>query len=172
VATKTVKKKAARAKSAKVVALKVPDFRSESEEADWWYANRDLVEDLLDKHGRRVGNGIDLEVELVKPPTKAISIRLAEPDIKRAKALAARKGVGYQTYIRSVLHEALHYSRQNRSWASSKWSSFARTLRSSCARVSIKHCRLSACSFETYRPAAFRPFFTKSIPKSQRCLME
>jgi predicted DNA binding CopG/RHH family protein len=29
------------------------------------------------------------------------------PDLKRAKALAARKGVGYQTYIRSVLHEAL-----------------------------------------------------------------
>jgi predicted DNA binding CopG/RHH family protein len=107
VATKTVKKKAARAKPAKVVALKVPDFRSESEEADWWYANRDLVEDLLDRHGRRVGNGIDLEVELVKPTTKAISIRLAEPDIKLAKALAARKGVGYQTYIRSVLHEAL-----------------------------------------------------------------
>src|SRR5258705_12490814 len=106
-ATKTVKKKPARANPAKVVALKVPDFRSESEEADWWYANRELVEDLLDKHGRRVGNGIDLEVELVKPTTKAISIRLAEPDIKRAKALAARKGVGYQTYIRSVLHEAL-----------------------------------------------------------------
>ena len=100
-ATKTLKKKAARAKPAK--AVKVP----ESEEADWWYAKRDLVEDLLDKYGRRVGNGIDLEVELVKPTTKAISIRLAEPDIKRAKALAASKGVGYQTYIRSVLHEAL-----------------------------------------------------------------
>jgi predicted DNA binding CopG/RHH family protein len=66
-----------------------------------------LGEDLLDKHGRRVGGGIDLEVELVKPATKAISIRLAEPDIKRARVLAARKGVGYQTYIRSVLHEAL-----------------------------------------------------------------
>jgi hypothetical protein len=107
VASKTVKKKAALAKPANVVGLKVPDFRSESEEADWWYAKRDLVEELLDRHGRRVGDGIDLEVELVKPTTKAISIRLAEPDLKRAKALAARQGVGYQTYIRSVLHEAL-----------------------------------------------------------------
>ena len=88
-------------------AVKVPDCRSESEEADWWYANRDLVEDLLDKHGRRVGHGIDLDVDLVKPTTKAISIRFAEPDIKQAKALAASKGVGYQTYIRSVLHEVL-----------------------------------------------------------------
>jgi len=107
VASKTVKTKVARRKPANVVALKVPDFRSESEEADWWYAKRDLVEDLLVKHGRRVGDSIDLEVELVKPATKAISIRLAEPDLKRAKALAAQKGVGYQTYIRSVLHEAL-----------------------------------------------------------------
>ena len=46
-------------------------------------------------------------MKLVKPATKAISIRLAEPDLKRAKQLAAAKGIGYQTFIRSVLHEAL-----------------------------------------------------------------
>ena len=106
-ATKTVKKKAVRVKPSKIIPLKVPDFQSESEEGDWWYVNRELVEDLLDKYGRRVGNNLEVEFELVRPPTKAISIRLAEPDIKQAKKLAARKGVGYQTYIRSVLHEAL-----------------------------------------------------------------
>jgi predicted DNA binding CopG/RHH family protein len=100
VATKTVKK------AARAIPVKVPKFKSESEEADWWYDNRGFVEDLLEKYGRRVGNGFEVEVEL-KPTTKLISIRLPEPDIERAKKLAARKGIGYQTYIRSVLHEAL-----------------------------------------------------------------
>ena len=99
-ATKTVKK------AARAIPVKAPRFKSESEEADWWYDNRGFVEDLLEKHGRRVGNGFEVEVEL-KPTTKLISIRLPEPDIERAKKLAARKGIGYQTYIRSVLHEAL-----------------------------------------------------------------
>lgn len=69
-ATKIVKK----AKRARAVPVKVPKFKSESEEADWWYENRDLVGDFLAKHGRRVGNNIEIEVEL-KPPTKMISIR-------------------------------------------------------------------------------------------------
>jgi predicted DNA binding CopG/RHH family protein len=98
-------KKVAR-KTPSVIPVKVPRFKSESEEADWWYANRGFVEDLLEKHGRRVGNGIELEVEL-KPTTKLISIRLPEVDIERAKKVAARKGIGYQTYLRSVVHEAL-----------------------------------------------------------------
>jgi hypothetical protein len=104
-------KSAQKAKAARAIPVKVPDFRSESEEADWWYANRELVGALLEKHGRNVGKPgktfIEVDVELIKPVTKAISIRMAEPDLKRAKELAARKGIGYQTYIRSILHEAL-----------------------------------------------------------------
>ena len=92
------------------IAVTVPRFKSEAAEADWWYENRALVEDLLAKHGRRVGNNLEVEVEL-KSATRLVSIRLPERDIERAKKLAARKGVGYQTYLRSVVHEVLEGSR-------------------------------------------------------------
>jgi predicted DNA binding CopG/RHH family protein len=89
----------------RAIAVNVPHFKSESEEADWWYRNRSLVEDLLAKHGRRVGRNLELEVEL--KPAKLISIRLPEADIARAKKVAMRKGLPYLTYLRSVIHEGL-----------------------------------------------------------------
>ncbi|MGH8245329.1 MAG: hypothetical protein ACREUU_02730 [Gammaproteobacteria bacterium] len=39
--------------------------------------------------------------------SKNITIRFALADIERARALAARKGIGYQTYIKILLKEAL-----------------------------------------------------------------
>ena len=36
-----------------------------------------------------------------------VSIRLPAADIAKAKTIAERKGVGYQTYIKMLLHEAL-----------------------------------------------------------------
>jgi predicted DNA binding CopG/RHH family protein len=87
------------------ISLMVPKFKSEAEEADWWYRNRNVVEELIEKHGRRVGR--NLEVEIALKPAKLISIRLPEADIERTKKLAARKGIRYQTYLRSLLHESL-----------------------------------------------------------------
>ena len=37
--------------------------------------------------------------------TKNINIRLSERDLQRIKALAAEKGLPYQTFIRSLLHQ-------------------------------------------------------------------
>ncbi len=42
-----------------------------------------------------------------KPLMRAISIRLAEPDIALAQDLAGKKGLPYQTYIKQLLHDAL-----------------------------------------------------------------
>jgi predicted DNA binding CopG/RHH family protein len=95
--------------------LTVPKFKSEAEEADWWYRNRNIVEDLIAKHGRRVGR--NLEVEIALKPAKLISIRLPEADIQRTKRLAARKAMPYQTYLRSLLHESL--AREERKQAKS-----------------------------------------------------
>jgi hypothetical protein len=45
---------------------------------------------------------------VLSPPTKQISIRLAVSDVQLARTLAQRKGVPkYQTYIKTLLHEAL-----------------------------------------------------------------
>jgi predicted DNA binding CopG/RHH family protein len=42
-----------------------------------------------------------------RPQTRQISIRLGAADLVTASRLAARKGLPYQTYIKSLLHEAL-----------------------------------------------------------------
>ncbi len=45
---------------------------------------------------------------VLSPPTKQVSIRLAVSDVQLARTLAQRKGVlKYQTYIKTLLHEAL-----------------------------------------------------------------
>lgn len=45
---------------------------------------------------------------VLSPPTKQVSIRIAISDLELARRLAHRKGVPkYQTYIKTLLHEAL-----------------------------------------------------------------
>jgi len=85
-----------RIKKAKPVGVDTPDFRSEAEEAEWWDRHQDLIADLLLKHGRRGA-----------VPTKNVSVRLPVTDIERARKPAAKRGVGYQTVIKTLLHEAL-----------------------------------------------------------------
>jgi predicted DNA binding CopG/RHH family protein len=85
-----------RAKKAKSVIVDTPEFRSEAEEAKWWDKHQDLIADLLMKHGRRGA-----------VPTKNVSVRLPVTDIQRARKLAEKRGVGYQTVIKTLLHEAL-----------------------------------------------------------------
>src|SRR6202034_328240 len=43
--------------------------------------------------------------------SRLLSIRLPEPDIALAQKLAQSKGLPYQTYIKSLLHEALEHER-------------------------------------------------------------
>jgi predicted DNA binding CopG/RHH family protein len=85
-----------KAKKAKSVAVDTPVFRSEAEEAEWWDRHQDLIADLLLKQGRRGA-----------VPTKSVSVRLPITDIERARKLAEKRGVGYQTVIKALLHEAL-----------------------------------------------------------------
>ena len=83
-------------KKATAVVIDAPEFRSETEEAQWWDRHQDLIADLLLKHGRRGA-----------VPTKNVSVRLPVTDIARARKLAGKRGVGYQTLIKTLLHEAL-----------------------------------------------------------------
>ena len=85
-----------KAKKAVPVVLETPVFRSEAEEAKWWDRQQELIADLLLKHGRRGA-----------VPTKNVSVRLPVTDIERARKLAGKRGVGYQTLIKTLLHEAL-----------------------------------------------------------------
>jgi predicted DNA binding CopG/RHH family protein len=44
---------------------------------------------------------------MYRPVLQPISIRLAAPDIAAAQTLARKKGIPYQTYIKTLLHDAL-----------------------------------------------------------------
>jgi predicted DNA binding CopG/RHH family protein len=85
--------------------LKVPVFANESEEADWWFENREKLADDFEKAAAegRLGYGTAKQ-RGVTPPT---AIQLAEADLARAKVLAERRGLRYQTYLKMLIHEAL-----------------------------------------------------------------
>lgn len=89
--------------------LAVPKFKSENAEAQWWHDHRDEVDRIL---MARMEAG-DLQRDMAQQlATKArasrnVTIRLAEADLALARKQAEEKGLPYQTYIKSVLHEAL-----------------------------------------------------------------
>src|SRR5260370_10835538 len=86
-----------------------PKFKTEAEEAQWWYKNRDMVEKEFMKAIRNgtVGRGIAQRLASVARESKNITIRMPVTDIDRARDLAEKKGIGYQTYMKMLLHEAL-----------------------------------------------------------------
>jgi len=85
--------------------LKIPKFENEADEANWLYENREgLAAAFLQaaQEGRmRQGT---LKQRGATPPT---TIRLAPEDISRARTLAERRGLRYQTYLKMLIHEAL-----------------------------------------------------------------
>ena len=87
----------------------VPKFKTEAEEARWWHDNRAKVEQALigamDDGTIRRGTATRLSVEA--RTSKNITIRMADSDLDLARKQAGEKGLPYQTYIKSLLHEAL-----------------------------------------------------------------
>ena len=45
--------------------------------------------------------------QLNKVATVQIALRLPEPDVAKARELATRKGIGYQTLLKMLVHEGL-----------------------------------------------------------------
>jgi len=89
---------------------RIPKFRSEAEEAAWWDKNRaELDKDFLERAGKGKLQRLNREKLAARTAasTRVVSIRLAEEDISLAREQAANKGLPYQTYIKSLLHEAL-----------------------------------------------------------------
>jgi len=92
---------------AKHKGLIIPTFKSEAEEADWLYRHRRLLEsDMM--RAIKEGRTLTLRQFLARTKLRPVTIRLATQDIDTARSLAAEKGIGYQTYIKILLREALH----------------------------------------------------------------
>ena len=92
----------------------MPAFANEAEEADWWYKNRNI-------HGKQMlaavksGEAQVLTKEKLqgriaaskKTPAPVVALRIPEADLALARKQAEQKGLPYQTYIKSLLHETL-----------------------------------------------------------------
>jgi predicted DNA binding CopG/RHH family protein len=89
--------------------IAVPKFKSEAEEARWWYENRDKVEDALISamDNGTIRRGTPKRLTKEARAARNITIRIAEADLDLARKQAEEKGLPYQTYIKSVLHEEL-----------------------------------------------------------------
>jgi predicted DNA binding CopG/RHH family protein len=93
----------------------IPAFATEAEEAEWWYKQRNI-------HGKQLlaavknGDAQMLTKEKLreriaasrKTPAPAVSLRIPEADLALARKQAEQKGLPYQTYIKSLLHETLN----------------------------------------------------------------
>jgi len=96
---------------------KLAETRTELEEARWFEENQDRLLRLFEKAENegtlRIGQksiGITLSKRtesLVKPRSQKVMLRIPTDDLDRARQQAAQKGIGYQTYIKSLLHEGL-----------------------------------------------------------------
>ena len=92
----------------------VPTFATEAEEAEWWYKNRNI-------HGKQLLAAVKSgEAQVLtkaklmeriaasrKPPAPVVALRIPQADLALARKQAEEKGLPYQTYIKSLLHETL-----------------------------------------------------------------
>ena len=93
----------------------VPSFASQGEEAAWWFKNRKAHDQdfsaavqsgeaqVLTREKLRER----IEASKAKAPARVISLRVPESDLALARKQAEQKGLPYQSYIKSLLHETL-----------------------------------------------------------------
>jgi len=86
--------------------LIVPKFASEAEDARWHQRNRRALELLMERRLLE-GNTLTLQQAAGRAKTRPVTLRLAAGDVETARVMAAQKGIGYQTYVKMLLHEAL-----------------------------------------------------------------
>lgn len=89
----------------------IPKFKSEAEEAQWWDQHRAETAQWMEE-AAAAGQTTTLAGVLGRARQRAgatptVSIRIDPDDIARARSLAAKKGLRYQTYLKMLLHEAL-----------------------------------------------------------------
>lgn len=88
--------------------VRIPRFKSEKEEAEWWDAHPDIITKLFlqaKKEGRL------RRLPPARGTTKSVTIRLAVHDVETAQELAEKRGLPYQTFIKTLLHQALEKER-------------------------------------------------------------
>jgi predicted DNA binding CopG/RHH family protein len=89
----------------------MPKFKNEGEEANWW-ASRVGRAYVKRKSAEAKSRGIEtkgsnLVRKLNEKSSVQIAIRLPAADLGQARKIAERKGIGYQTLVKMLVHEGL-----------------------------------------------------------------
>lgn len=91
---------------AKMKEASIPKFSSETKEAEWWDARRPEIEIEIRRRMKQKPVTLGKLIEGAKI-SQPITLRISKGDLETARRLAAQKGLGYQTYIKMLLREAL-----------------------------------------------------------------
>ncbi len=97
--------------------LKDKTFANEAEEAAWWESNEDALADEFENASKEGRTGIGTVAKKAALPST--TIRLDPDDIAKARIQAAKRGLRYQTYLKMIIHEALHNAEASRKSAKS-----------------------------------------------------
>jgi predicted DNA binding CopG/RHH family protein len=89
--------------------IQPPTFADEGEEASWWASRqgRAFLKQKSAEPQEKVAKGSRLVGQLNSVASVQIALRLPGPDVKKARELATRKGIGYQTLLKMLVHEGL-----------------------------------------------------------------
>jgi predicted DNA binding CopG/RHH family protein len=88
---------------------KMPNLASEDDEAKWW-ANakgRAFLKQRATTATPKKQKGSPLVADLGRASSVQIALRLPAPDLAKAREIAGRKGIGYQTLLKMLVHEGL-----------------------------------------------------------------
>ena len=87
----------------------VPKFANEGDEAKWWASTegRTFLKQQSAARTAAGRRGSPLIVKLAKASSVQIALRLPSPDLAKAREIAERKGIGYQTLLKMLVHEGL-----------------------------------------------------------------
>ena len=86
-----------------------PKFTNEQDESKWWASATGrafLKKQSLARTADR-GVGSKLVAKLTRATSVQIALRLPAPDLAKAREIAGRKGIGYQTLLKMLVHEGL-----------------------------------------------------------------
>ena len=86
---------------------KIPAFANEAEEAKWWASDEGRTF-LKERSGDAPAGGRSrLVVKRAGAKSVQIALRLSPADLSKAREIAERKGIRYQTLLKMVVHEGL-----------------------------------------------------------------
>ncbi|MFN7939247.1 MAG: hypothetical protein U0R19_38335 [Bryobacteraceae bacterium] len=87
----------------------MPTFATEQAEADWWAskAGREFLTSRASGTKLKKPAGSKIVAKLASSHSVQIALRLPSPDIAKAREIAERKGIGYQTLLKMIVHEGL-----------------------------------------------------------------